>query len=131
MIFSKIFLEFSVSHALRVRGLKHLLDCQRETLFWSHALRVRGLKQEECHRTLWIFLVARSTRAWIETVTQKGITRQTAVARSTRAWIETISEAEQRQKDDVARSTRAWIETNLERPPETGGARRTLYAWVD
>ena len=103
----------SMSHALRVRGLKHgrfeakekEMNVARSTRAWietlhgvltlpshmSHALRVRGLKPE---REVWLrcaATVARSTRAWIETGGHALYRRRQSVARSTRAWIETVT----------------------------------------
>ena len=56
---------------------------------WSHALRVRGLKRKVGYTLERQAQVARSTRAWIETVPPFVTQRQDCVARSTRAWIET------------------------------------------
>ena len=54
------------SHALRVRGLKRV-GFRRQCKMPSHALRVRGLKPVISARIRTV-LVARSTRAWIETL---------------------------------------------------------------
>ena len=79
--------------------------------------------------------VARSTRAWIETLSQTWRRRFPGVARSTRAWIETNADVDIGASSlshalrvrglkqvvpkalakpvEVARSTRAWIETMI------------------
>ena len=96
--------------------------------------------------------VARSTRAWIETIDDNGSDVGDNVARSTRAWIETsfvglvivlnVSHAlrvrglKQVGQDRsvlrcVARSTRAWIETFTLSIPPYASTSRTLYACVD
>ena len=55
------------SHALRVRGLKQKAFLNPQYLDGSHALRVRGLKQRRFVPAAGTGIVARSTRAWIET----------------------------------------------------------------
>ena len=74
--------------------------------------------------------VARSTRAWIETIPIECRPAPTIVARSTRAWIETRRAIQQNDGNLVARSTRAWIET-INSLVLTWISRRTLYACVD
>ena len=100
----------------------------------SHALRVRGLKLDSGRAVVSQVAVARSTRAWIETVKWHPAIDAATVARSTRAWIETrsclprcfapvrshalrvrglklIKYFANGTSAIVARSTRAWIET--------------------
>ena len=124
------------SHALRVRGLKQIGACYKNRFIGSHALRVRGLKQPVRVFVGGIYRVARSTRAWIETISSDVNRCSNVVARSTRAWIETTSTRNGFRglltshalrvrglkhlncdsgefKRGVARSTRAWIETVL------------------
>ena len=76
-------------------------------------------------------LVARSTRAWIETGAVIIWTVNYSVARSTRAWIETDYLQLFLLAFLVARSTRAWIETPSKVSPSIPQACRTLYACVD
>ena len=99
--------------------------------------------------------VARSTRAWIETIKSDKTESVWDVARSTRAWIETQGNREGTSKNSqrshalrvrglkleqtrrvreerlVARSTRAWIETSSRVNFVFWIAGRTLYACVD
>ena len=71
---------------------------------------MRGLKQNFRLHLLEL-KVARSTRAWIETLDLKNFVALYPVARSTRAWIETHNLEIIDFDEKVARSTRAWIET--------------------
>ena len=57
-----------LSHALRVRGLKLIYGVKNNDRLKSHALRVRGLKPCLLVRMGSQRVVARSTRAWIETL---------------------------------------------------------------
>ena len=61
----------------------------------SHALRVRGLKLKINRILYYRGVVARSTRAWIETHRSLRCVFETLVARSTRAWIETVDSSAQ------------------------------------
>ena len=77
-------------------------------------------------------MVARSTRAWIETPEKHFTTTTVGVARSTRAWIETTTTATILAPTGlVARSTRAWIETQRLKSSRWLESCRTLYACVD
>ena len=78
----------------------------------SHALRVRGLKPTRLPTLTKTTIVARSTRAWIETGKLRPESGTLSVARSTRAWIETFLLIVSLLSFSVARSTRAWIETD-------------------
>ena len=77
------------SHALRVRGLKQNCGDRNYLEDSSHALRVRGLKLRQRRSNIQVIIVARSTRAWIETSSVSLKMSTNVVARSTRAWIET------------------------------------------
>ena len=72
---------------------------------------MRGLKLRKNVSVVRLTLVARSTRAWIETSTALIEYSSERVARSTRAWIETDVATSIPSSFAVARSTRAWIET--------------------
>ena len=78
------------SHALRVRGLKHLQLYDGSNYIKSHALRVRGLKRSVLLYVSFCPFVARSARAWIETIYILRTSVTKYVARSARAWIETL-----------------------------------------
>ncbi len=56
----------------------------------SPASRGRGLKQVQAVRQDEARIVARFTRAWIETKTSGATFLSSPVARFTRAWIETL-----------------------------------------
>ena len=92
-----------------MRGLKQRIIITERRVVGSHALRVRGLKPKVQFNASNALRVARSTRAWIETMAILVAYQSYLVARSTRAWIETQKVAAERQ--------RGWC--------------RTLYACVD
>ncbi len=99
-------------------------------------------------------MVARSTRAWIETALPKELLKTAIVARSTRAWIETsepgngkgsrtshalrvrglklVRMSDKIERIKVARSTRAWIETAAVWATITDWAvARSTRAWIE
>ena len=80
---------------------------------------MRGLKPEPEPEPETFENVARSTRAWIETVIRFALVNCAPVARSTRAWIETFRSSKAVRTGRVARSTRAWIETRIGKTLET------------
>src|SRR6266568_5162775 len=63
---------------------------QTQAATMSLATRGRGLKRHKVSLSLIPLVVARHTRAWIETLYKIRFIRVTGVARHTRAWIETF-----------------------------------------
>ena len=78
-----------VSPAVRGRGLKQLDCMDGNEHIRSPAVRGRGLKLLLGEESLRSQEVARRTRAWIETLRWRHLSRNGYVARRTRAWIET------------------------------------------
>jgi len=56
------------SHAMCVRGLKHLTKTLNFWIVLSHAMCVRGLKRLYLKNPFAKAIVARHVRAWIETI---------------------------------------------------------------
>ena len=103
-----------MSHALRVRGLKRNANRNRPLKRLSHALRVRGLKQTLPAVPPSNPLVARSTRAWIETFPVRSPLEVPLMSHALRVrGLKQNGRAPPVMLRRVARSTRAWIETNI------------------
>ena len=84
----------SMSHPVRVRGLKPCGFSALQVLYESHPVRVRGLKLFCRQWTVPIILVAPSAGAWIETLLCYTVGKIILVAPSAGAWIETIIDRE-------------------------------------
>ena len=95
----------------------------------SPASRGRGLKPL-ASSAITVALVARFTRAWIET-NPAAVRRDPGVARFTRAWIETSASLMCRIDRHVARFTRAWIETESCSDEPDWPVARFTRAWIE
>ena len=80
-------------------------------MFRSHPSWMRGLKHQGGEATEKQEDVASLVDAWIETLAQCNVFRQSAVASLVDAWIETRKEKKSSKIPGVASLVDAWIET--------------------